>query len=84
MSAPMESPQLSAVYLAADKGGGTLVLVTLFPALALITVGLRLYTRFNIVRIPSHEDYAIALAMVSIIHISSFFADVARYSVLAV
>ncbi|KAF3007494.1 hypothetical protein E8E13_005315 [Curvularia kusanoi] len=64
MSAPMENPQLSAEYLAADKGGGTLVLITLFPALALITVGLRLYTRFNIVRIPSHEDYAIALAMV--------------------
>ena len=84
MSARMESPQLSAEYLAADKGGGTLVLTTLFPALALITVGLRLYTRFNIVRIPSHEDYAIALAMVSMIHAFLVPANEASFSALVV
>ena len=65
MSAPPGSPQLSEEYLAENKGSGILVLVILFPVLALLIVGLRLHTRFKIVKIPSHEDYAIALAMVS-------------------
>jgi len=63
MSAPPGSPQLSEEYLAENKGPGTLVLVIVFPVLALLIVGLRLHTRFRIVKITSHEDYAIALAM---------------------
>jgi hypothetical protein len=65
MSAPPGSPQLSEEYLAEDKGTGILVLVIVFPVLAFLIVGLRLHTRFSIVKLPSHEDYAIALAMVS-------------------
>ena len=65
MSAPPGSPQLREEYLAENKGPGILVLVIVFPVLALFIVGLRLHTRFRIVKIPSHEDYAIALAMVS-------------------
>lgn len=65
MSAPPGSPQLSEEYLAENKGSAILVLVIVFPVLALLIVGLRLHTRFRIVKIPSHEDYAIALAMVS-------------------
>ena len=66
MSAHVTGPPPTAEYLAANKGPQTLVLVILFPTLALIIVGLRLYTRFSIVRSPSHEDFAIALAMVDI------------------
>jgi hypothetical protein len=65
MSFPPGSPRLSDAYLAENKGSGILVLVIVFPVLALLIVGLRLHTRFRIVKIPSHEDYAIALAMVS-------------------
>ena len=35
-----------------------------FPALALITVILRLYTRFLVIKNPSYEDIFIVIAMV--------------------
>ena len=65
MTAPPGSPQLSEEYLAENKGAVILVLVIVFPVFAILIVGLRLHTRFSIVKIPSYEDYAIALAMVS-------------------
>lgn len=68
MPAPTDGHQLSPEYLAADKGPATIALLVLFPVLALVAVVLRLYTRFFIVRIPSREDYSIALAMVMFIH----------------
>lgn len=59
MSAP------TAEYLAADKGPQAFAVIVIFTTLALFVVGLRLFTRFYIVRSPSHEDYAIVAAMVS-------------------
>jgi hypothetical protein len=73
MAAPSADPQLNAEYLAANKGPQTLALIILFPALALLIVGLRLYTRIRIVKSPSHEDFAIALAMVSSSEITVFY-----------
>ena len=67
MLTPSADPPLSADYLAANKGPRTLIFVILFPVLALLIVTLRLYTRVRIVRSPSHEDFAIALAMVRFI-----------------
>ena len=64
MSAPMADPAPTAEYLAASKGPQVLVFITVFPALAFITVALRLYTRIHVVRKPSHEDFAIAIATV--------------------
>lgn len=64
MPPPIDGPPLGPEYLAVDKGPATIVLLIIFPVLALVAVILRLYTRFCIVRIPSREDYAITLAMV--------------------
>ncbi|KAF2998313.1 hypothetical protein E8E13_007683 [Curvularia kusanoi] len=64
MSAPPTDPGPTAEYLAANKGPQTLVFVILFPALALLVVTLRLYTRIRIIRKPSLEDFAIALATI--------------------
>ncbi|KAF3048799.1 hypothetical protein E8E11_000901 [Didymella keratinophila] len=63
MSATQAGPPRSAEYLAANKGPQTLVSCIVFPALAGFIVALRLYTRVRIVRSPSHEDFAIVLAM---------------------
>ena len=64
MSAQQADPAPTAEYLAASKGTQILVFVIVFPSLALLIVALRLYTRIHVVRKPSHEDYAIALATV--------------------
>lgn len=67
MSAPRADPAPTADYLAASKGPQILVFVIVFPALALMIVALRLYTRIHVVRKPSHEDFAITLAMVELL-----------------
>ncbi|KAH7394676.1 hypothetical protein BKA66DRAFT_388751, partial [Pyrenochaeta sp. MPI-SDFR-AT-0127] len=45
------------------KGSQVLAIIITFPAIALVVVGLRLYTKFKIVNHPSNEDFAILLAM---------------------
>ena len=65
MSAPPTGLPPSIEYLAANKGPQTLAIIITFPAIALVIVILRLYTRFRIVKSPSYEDFAILLAMVS-------------------
>lgn len=67
MSASRADPAPTADYLAASKGPQILVFVIVFPALALMIVALRLYTRIHVVRKPSHEDFAITLAMVELL-----------------
>lgn len=59
-----EMPVITPEYLAANKGPQILTIVILFPALASLIVGFRLYTRFSVVRSPSYEDLAIVLALV--------------------
>ena len=66
MSSPRADPAPTAEYLAVSKGPQILVFVAVFPALALMIVALRLYTRIHIVRKPSHEDFAITLATVEL------------------
>jgi len=46
------------------RGRQAVEVSTVFTVLAAITVGLRLYTRFFLVRCPGIEDYGIVLAMV--------------------
>ena len=46
------------------RGGQAVTVSTIFTALALLIVLLRLYTRFFLVRSPGIEDYGITLAMV--------------------
>lgn len=58
------TPAFSEDYLNANKGPQVLAIIIVFPCLALITVTLRLYTRFKIVNNPSYEDFAILLALV--------------------
>ncbi|KAF2013598.1 hypothetical protein BU24DRAFT_312480, partial [Aaosphaeria arxii CBS 175.79] len=48
----------------ANKGPQVLAIIIIFPCLSLIVVSLRLYTRIQIVRNPSWEDFAILLALV--------------------
>ena len=67
---PLAGPPLTSEYLAANKSTQTLIAVVLIPVLALIIVALRPYTRVNIVKSPSHEDIAIALAMVRLLPIT--------------
>lgn len=71
MAAPQNGPPPTAEYLAADKGPQTLAVIILFPALALLVVALRLFTRLKIVQSLSHDDFAICLAMVCVRPISS-------------
>lgn len=53
------------IDLHASRGELTLVLVTLFPALATLIVLLRVYTRFIVLRTPALDDAFILLALVS-------------------
>jgi hypothetical protein len=46
------------------RGRQAVEISTTFTVLAAITVSLRLYTRFFLVRCPGVEDYLIVLAMV--------------------
>lgn len=58
------APAYSQEYLNANKGPQVLAIIITFPCLAAVVVSLRLYTRFKIVNNPSHEDFAILLALV--------------------
>lgn len=51
-------------YLAANKGPQILKIIIVFPVLALIIVGFRIYTRVVVVRNSSYEDLAIVAALV--------------------
>lgn len=51
------------------RGRQAVYVTTIFTAIAALTVGLRLYTRFLIVRSAGVEDYFVLLAMVSILEI---------------
>src|SRR4051812_32984243 len=66
MTTTGDAPFFPEQYLRADKGPKILAIIIVFPSLALITVTLRLYTRFRIVHNPSWEDFAIFLALVRI------------------
>ncbi|OAG05522.1 uncharacterized protein CC84DRAFT_1067354, partial [Paraphaeosphaeria sporulosa] len=46
------------------KGSQILTIIIVFPTLALLIVGFRLYTRCVVVRNPSYEDLAIVLALI--------------------
>ncbi|KAH7086473.1 hypothetical protein FB567DRAFT_629530 [Paraphoma chrysanthemicola] len=63
MSTPSSNPELSAEYLADNKASEILSIIIIFPALALMVVALRLYTRIYIIKSFSHDDIAIILAM---------------------
>jgi hypothetical protein len=49
----------------ASKGNLILVLVIVFPSLAILVVLLRVYTRFILLRTPAIDDAFILLALVS-------------------
>ncbi|KAH7391741.1 hypothetical protein BKA66DRAFT_25531 [Pyrenochaeta sp. MPI-SDFR-AT-0127] len=63
MSVPTADPPFTAEYLAASKGPRILAVLIVPPALALIVVFMRLYTRVRIAKKLSHEDVVILLAM---------------------
>jgi hypothetical protein len=66
------TPPFSAEYLNANKGGQVIAIITVFPCLALLVVGLRLYTRWRIVHNASWEDYSILGALVRGRNFASF------------
>ena len=51
-------------YLEANKGPEIIAIIRVFPCLAFLVVGLRLYTQFAVIKIPSYEDLTIVLALV--------------------
>lgn len=57
-------PSLSPEYLAADQGSHTLAVIISVPMVAVVIVGLRLYTRLVVIRSAAKDDLAITLAMV--------------------
>jgi hypothetical protein len=58
---------MDAHYHQESKQSRILAIAITFPALALITVFLRLYTRVFVIRNAASEDYNIMLAIVSFI-----------------
>jgi multisubunit Na+/H+ antiporter MnhF subunit len=56
---------MDAHYLQESKQSRILAIDITFPALALITVFLRLYTRIFVIHNAASEDYSIVLAIVS-------------------
>lgn len=65
MAAP--GPPPSPEFLAESKADQVVAIIIVFPTIALIIVGLRIWTKFGIVRGASWDDYCIAGALVSII-----------------